>query len=249
MLLISLIVSVGAEAQYFEGTMTWTTKSDIKMSAEQKKQMEESRKAMEKQLNHPAFKKQMEQNPQLKEMMEKQLRTMENMSGEGGGGILPEKMVTMTKGKNTKTIMSETDVILYQGNAGKTFSLNPVKKTYHELPASNTGDEGTKLNVVKTTETAVINGYKCKKYIITSDRSTEMTQFLWATTDIKDIDPAVFQRSGNSKQNWYFKEVEGFPVKMEIKTPQGNISMELTEMKRTKLSDSDFQIPSDYKKV
>jgi hypothetical protein len=252
-ILLVFLLAVGissASAQNFEGTLTWTNKSDIKLSDEQTQQMREAKKQFEAQMNNPEFKKQMEQNPAIKEMMEKQLKTMEGMESGGSFNFLPEKMVTKVKGKNTATMMNETNVILYRGDVSKTWSLDTKQKTYYEIDNSETDDVNPKIKVTKTGETATINGYKCTKYIIVVEDAANsgLSQWLWATTDIKDIDLALFRGSGNQNVNWFYKDVQGFPVKVEMKTPQGSITMELTELKRTKLPDSDFQIPPDYKK-
>jgi hypothetical protein len=238
----------GTLAQTFEGTMTWSSKSDIKMSDKQVQQMKEAKKQMETQMNNPEFKKQMEQNPAIKEMMEKQMKMMESMDGENSFNLLPEKMVTKVKGKNTCTIMSESSMIIYQGDKNKTYSLDKTNKTYTDITTTDNKTVDPKINISKTTETATINGYNCIKYILTNDESSGPAQWLWVTKDIKDIDPTQFAGSGKVSMNWFFKEVDGFPVKLEINTPQGKMYSELTELKRVKLPDSDFQIPADYKK-
>lgn len=237
-----------AACQNFEGTLTWTSKSDIKLSDEQTQEMKNAKKQMEAQMKDPEFKKQMEQNPALKEMMEKQLKNMESMEGGNIGGFLPEKTVISVKGKNTRTVMGESNIIIYQGNENKTYNLDGTSKTYTEIPSSDSTTPDTEINITKTAETATINGYKCIKYLLHYDGSAEMKQSLWVTKDIKDINPSQFAGTSKGNMNWFFKDIDGFPVKIEIKTPQGNMYSELTEIKRAKIPDSDFQIPSGYKK-
>ena len=248
--LLILMAAGSGSAQSFEGILTWTNKSDIKLSDEQAQQMKEARKELEAQMNNPEFKKQMEQNPAIKEMMEKQLKTLESMDNGGTMNFLPDKMITKVKGKNTSSTMGESTIVLYRGDENKTYSLDTKNKTYYEFPNDDSEDTNLKIKVSKTSETATINGYKCTKYIISTEEgaTSGITQWLWATTDIKDIDPASFRGAGNKNMNWFFKDIQGFPVKTEMNTPQGKITMELSEIKRTKLPDSDFQIPAGYKK-
>ncbi len=248
-LLLALLVTglTGiAKAQGFEGIITWTSKSDIKLSDEQVQQMKAAKKQLEAQMNNPEFKKQMEANPALKEMMEKQLKNIDNMQGGGAINFLPEKMTTKVKGKNTRSEMGST-VFIYQGDQDKTYSLDTETKTYSEIKATTaTETANSKITVTKTSETATINGYTCTKYLMNVEGSAMPAQWLWITKDIKDIDPALMKKSGND--NLFNKEIDGIPVKIEMNTPQGKITMEMTELKRVKLPDSDFQIPAGYAK-
>ncbi|QOI98766.1 MAG: DUF4412 domain-containing protein [Flammeovirgaceae bacterium] len=241
-----LIGSVAlAHAQSFEGIITWTSKSDIKLSDEQVQQMKAAKKQLEAQMNNPEFKKQMKANPALKEMMEKQLKNIDNMQGGGAINFLPEKMITKVKGKNTRSEMGTT-VFIYRGDQDKTWSVDTETKTYSEIKSTPVETANSKLSVTKTTETATINGYNCTKYLMNAEGSGMPPQWIWVTKDIKDIDPALFKRSGN--ENLFVKEIDGIPVKIEMNTPQGKITMEMTELKRVKLPDSDFQIPAGYSK-
>lgn len=247
-LLLSLVLictSVLTQAQSFEGIITWTSKSDIKLSDEQVQQMKAAKKQLEAQMNNPEFKKQMDANPALKEMMEKQLKNIDNMQGGGAINFMPEKMVTKVKGKNTRSEMGTT-VFIYRGDQDKTWSLDTEAKTYSEISSTPAEQDDLKLTVKKTTETATINGYKCTKYLLNMEGSAMSTQWLWITTDIKDINPSLLKRGGN--ENLFFKDVDGIPVKIEVNTPQGKITSEMTELKRIKLPDSDFQIPAGYSK-
>lgn len=244
-LTLGMACTILTSAQTFEGFVTWSTKSDIKMSEEQIQQMKESKKQIESQMNNPEFKKQMEKNPALKDMMEKQLKTMESYESGNLGSMLPEKITTKVKGNNTATVMGD-NIIIYRGGENKIYSLNSSSKTYSELPSSDNISNDQNIKITKTSETATINSYKCTKYIISYQGSEEMNQTLWVTKDIKDISPSQFAGGGKNSTNWFYKDVDGFPVKIEIKTPQGNISSELTELKRTRMPDSDFQIPAGY---
>ncbi|MCK6618604.1 MAG: DUF4412 domain-containing protein [Cyclobacteriaceae bacterium] len=247
-LLLSLVLictSVLTQAQSFEGIITWTSKSDIKLSDEQVQQMKAAKKQLEAQMNNPEFKKQMDANPALKEMMEKQLKNLDGMQGGGAINFMPEKMVTKVKGKNTRSEMGTT-VFIYRGDQDKTWSVDTENKTYSEIKSTPSESTNGKLSVTKTTETATINGYNCTKYLMNAEGSAMPPQWIWVTKDIKDIDPALFKRSGN--ENLFIKDIDGIPVKIEMNTPQGKMTMEMTELKRVKLPDSDFQIPAGYSK-
>ncbi|MGC4021693.1 MAG: DUF4412 domain-containing protein [Cyclobacteriaceae bacterium] len=114
------------------------------------------------------------------------------------------------------------------------------------------GSDGeVKPTVTKTNETAKIIGYNCTKYVVTvSERGQTMTSNIWATTDIKDIDVSAMkkQRMGRG-QSMFYDGIDGMPLKIESTTPQGNMVMEVTDIKRESLDASLFTIPSDFKET
>lgn len=245
-----------AEAQQFEGTITWSFKSDFELSEEQKQQMAAARKQLELQLNNPEFKKQMEANPQLKKMVEQQAKVLEGMGDKGMAGLFPEKMIVKLKGQNAHTIIDESKETLYLGSSGKQYELNPKEKTYREL--NYTVEENQQLKnsfeVQKTSETSTIAGYKCTKfYLISKDQQMtpgkEMKQVLWVTTELNLDARFLKQASKGGNANWFYDQVEGIPMRIEVSIPQGNITMEVTDVTKGKVSDAEFEIPAGYKAV
>jgi hypothetical protein len=245
LILLLTCQAAALQAQGFEGIITWTSTSDIKLSDEQVQQMKAAKKQLEAQMNNPEFKKQMEANPALREMMEKQLKNLDGMQGGGAVNFMPEKMITKVKGKNTRSEMGTT-VFIHRTSENKTYMLDTETKTYSEINSTPTEPADSRVSVKKTSETTTINGYKCTKYLLNIEGSAMTTQWLWVTKDIKDIDPSMFKGKGN--ENLFFNDVDGIPVKIEINTPQGKVTSEMTELKRVTLPDSDFQIPAGYKK-
>src|SRR4030095_12964544 len=102
-------------------------------------------------------------------------------------------------------------------------------------------------------ETARILNYNCTKYIadVKSEKGTNMQQIFWATKDLPGIDFKNMskQRMGNSSQRMWYAEIDGVPLKVEMKTPQGNMIMEATEIKKQSLSSSDFAIPAGFQET
>jgi hypothetical protein len=77
-----------------------------------------------------------------------------------------------------------------------------------------------------------------------------LNQTIWTTTDIKDIDLKTMSKNKMGRgQSIYFEGLDGVPLRSVMVTPQGNMSMEATEIKRESLSASDFIIPSDFKET
>ena len=266
-IIILLLLSTAiARAQNFEGTIVWKITSEItdpatkaKMDEANKKMNDPETQAQMKELkekmNDPQFKAMMESNPQMKTQMENMIKM-----AEGGGGLssmMPTGYIIKIKDQNTLIkmeggMMSNMEM-LYLKNKNSTYQLDREKKTYKVLP--HMANDTTKLpdvKVTKTTETTKILNYPCTKYIVeTKSNGHTMQQFFWTTTAIKDLDMKSFahQRTGNGQQSFFYEKVEGVPLKIEIKQPQGAMIMEATEFKKQSLSASDFSLPSDFKEI
>lgn len=96
-----------------------------------------------------------------------------------------------------------------------------------------------------------ILGHNCTKYIVLMNEGDRtVTTNMWTTTEIKDIDMKAWakQRTGRG-QYMFYENVEGVPLRMESITKEGNMVMEVTEIKRESLNAADFTIPSDYKET
>lgn len=263
---LALVASIGLKAQSFEGTIRWSMNMEItdpeakaKMAEAEKKmadpETQKQMKEMQAKMNDPQMKKMMEQNPQMKAAMENAMKSM------GGGGsmnsMMPKGMTMKVKGSNMITLMEGgmTDGMEVLHVSGKpSVRINRADQTYSTLPEGPPGGNpqgAPQMTVNKTSETAKILGYTCTKYVVEMNQNgRSMTQNVWATTDIKDMDMKTIARQRNSQgQPMFSDKIEGVPLKIEASMPQGNMVMEVKEIKREKLSDSDFTIPSGYKEV
>ncbi len=264
-LLILLSITI-ARAQNFEGTITWKITSEVtdpatkaKMDEAQKKMNDPATQAkmkeMKEKMNDPQFKAMMESNPQMKAQMENMMKM-----SEGGGGfnsMMPTGFVVKIKDQNTLTkteggMMGNME-ILYLKNANASYRIDREAKTYTAMPhVANDTAKHAEVKITKTSETAKILDYTCTKYIVDSNiRGHAMQQFYWTTTAIKDLDMKSLakQQVGNSQQALFFEKMEGVPLKMEMKQPQGVMVMEVVELKKQSLPASDFSLPKDFKEV
>jgi hypothetical protein len=265
-IILLLLSTTIASAQNFEGTIVWKISSEITDPAA-KAQMDEVNKKMKdpatqaqmkelkEKMNDPQFKAMMESNPQMKAQMESMIKM-----AEGGGGLssmMPTGYTIKIKDQNTLTkmeggMMSNMEM-LYLKNKNATYQLDREKKTYKVLPHMT--NDTTKLpdvKVTKTTETTKILNYPCTKYIVeTAINGIATRQFFWTTTAIKDLDMKSFahHRVSNGQQSFFYEKIEGVPLRIEIKQPQGAMIMEATEFKKQSLSASDFSLPGDFKEV
>ncbi len=261
---ISALVTIQARSQGFEGTIKWSMKMEV-TDPKLKAQMAESQqkmndpaaqakmKEMQDRMNDPQMKAMMEANPAMKAQMEKVMKMQ-----QGGGGdmssVMPKGMMIKIKGSNTLTTMDGgmmTGDILHTQD--KNVRLNRENKTYSVMPEGKRSGQAnaSEPTVTKTSETMKIVGYNCTKYIVTmNEHGQTITSNLWATTDIKDIDlKAIAKQQMERGQSMSFEGVDGIPLRIETMTPQGQMTMEVTEIKREALDASTFVIPADYKET
>jgi hypothetical protein len=259
LLLMSIVLT--SWSQGFEGTIKWTMKMDItdpKMKAQMDKMNDPANQAkmkeLEAQMKDPQFKAQMDANPQMKAQMEAMMKAM----GAGGGvnSMMPSGFLIKLKGGNTVTLMQggmmDGFEILHMKDKNQSVRIDRKTKTWMPMggpPASAQAAE-PKFKVTKTNETMKIMGYNATKYIgETTDKGKPVTIAFWTTTEIKDIDlkGMTSQRMGPNNRAMLPDGVEGVPLKIENSTPEGNMVMEVAEIKRESLPDSDFKIPADFK--
>ena len=263
--LLIALSAVIAKAQNFEGVIKWKISMEI-TDPKLKAQMEEAQKKMndpetqaqmkemKEKMNDPEFKAMMEANPQMKAQMEAAVKMM-----EGGGDVssmMPKAFIVKMKNQNSSSLFEGGAMkmeVLYLQDKSVSYKIDREAKTYSVLP-QNTDDPKNKMDikVTKTGETAKVLDYTCTKYIVDiTSNGNKIQQFVWATTAIKDFDfkSLARQRMTGSQQTIFYAEIEGVPLKTEMKAPQGNMKMEVTEIKKQSLPASDFVIPSGYKEV
>jgi len=260
---VLLLVALAGNAQNFEGIITWAVKYEItdpakraEMEKAQKSMADpanqEKMKKMQEQMNTPEMKAMMDANPQMKSRME---ATMKMMQGGDRSSVMPRSCIVKMKGLSALTKMEGgmmTTETLYLGDKKQTYIINRDAKTYSLLQpdSGNTRRTDTlKHTIEKTSETRKILNYTCTKYIVKMINRDTITQFFWTTTEIKGLDMRNFsrQRMGNSNQPLFYEGIAGVPLAIEMNTRQVNMSMEVTDIKKETLPDSDFAIPAGFK--
>ncbi|HTF21257.1 MAG TPA: DUF4412 domain-containing protein [Chryseolinea sp.] len=250
-------------AQDFEGIMTWKITSEI-TDPKVKAQMEEAQKKandpaaqaqmkeLQAKMEDPQFKQMLESNPQMKAQIEAALKM-----AQGGdiNSLMPKGYTAKFKNKNMLTTMDGGMManmeFLYLSSEDKAYVINRSSKTYSPVANNATQDKkDLDVKITKTSETTRILNYTCTKYIadVKSEKGTSMQQIFWATKDIPGIDfkSMAKHRMGNSGQSMWYAEIDGVPLKVEMKMPQGNMVMEATEIKKQSLSAADFAIPAGF---
>ncbi len=268
MTLLLMCVVLTSWSQGFEGTIKWTMKMDItdpKMKGEMEKMNDPANQAkmkeMQEKMNDPQVKAAMEANPQMKAQMEAMMKSMGGGAGAGGGmnSMMPSGFLIKVKGNNTVTLMQggmmDGMEILHMKDKNQNVRIDRKNKTWSAMggPPSGSGQAAeAKFKITKTSETMKIMGYNATKYIgEATERGKPYSVVFWTTTEIKDIDlkGMTSQRMGPNNRAMLPDGVEGVPLRIESSTEQGNMIMEVAEIKRESMPDSDFTIPADFKET
>jgi len=265
-ILALMLIAFHSRSQTFEGTVKWSMKMEItdpKTKAEMERAQQKMNdpanqakmKEMEAKMNDPQMKAMMEANPQMKAQMEKMMKM------QAGGGdmssVMPKGMTIRIKGGNTLTRMDggmmDGMEMLHQKDKNQTVKLDRANKTYTIMPGGSEGTGNVTMpKVTKTGETMKLLGYTCSKYIVErSEAGMTQSEVFWTTTEIKDFDMKSLssQRMGQGGRTMLPAGLDGVPLKIEASSKEGNMIMEVTEIKREGQSAGDFVIPSDFKEV
>jgi GLPGLI family protein len=139
------------------------------------------------------------------------------------------KMVTLTDSKTEEMLM------LMSGMMGN----SAIKSTFSEIEAEN--EETPEIEVEVLDETKTIEGYLCKKALVTDADGNEMV--FWITEEIE------VNKKGQSYLN---EKVPGFPMEFELNQGDMKMSMLVTtfekKIKNTK-EIFDMVIPEGYKEM
>lgn len=138
------------------------------------------------------------------------------------------KIVTITNAKSEGALMLMSGMM---GNTAVKMNAEDLKKETDETP---------EVDITFTDETKDIQGFKCKKAVITNDEGIESA--IWYSEEI------AVNKLG---QNYLSKEVPGFPLEFELN--QGEIKMTMTSTEFNKKLDKkkvkelfDTTIPEGY---
>jgi len=264
LILLVALVGLGAQAQSFEGTVRWTMSMEI-TDPQLKAQMAQAQqqlndpetqaqlKEMEAKMNDPEMKKMMEQNPQIKAAMEQAMKSAKGGGAQDVNSMMPKGMTFKARGASMLTIMEGgmadgMEMLYAEGQVP--VRINRQNKTYSKMPEGSAG-ETPEVNVTRAPETMKILDYTCQRYLVEmSSGGQSVTQVMWTTTEIKDIDMKALSRQRSAQgQPMFSDKVQGVPLRVEVNSPQGKMVMEVKEIKREKMNDADFKIPAGFKET
>lgn len=142
--------------------------------------------------------------------------------------------------------------LLYLAKTDKTYLISDSDKKAQEMP-ENDDDATTKdkmeVTVTKTNETATVLDYTCTKYkVIIKTNDGEITQYIWATTQLTPVKPKNVGKMGAMAA--IFEGVEGMPLKVEMELNQMGLKFSMvltaTNIIKNAPDKSMFVIPAGY---
>lgn len=153
------------------------------------------------------------------------------------------------------TTMGVKVIAIQRHDKGMIYQLMPAQKVCMEMaipkpPAQPAGQEPA-ATVTKTEETKKIGKYSCTRY----DASISGQTFrFWMTEDV-DLGGEmadywkVMSQGQPPKMAQEMTKVKGFPIRMEMPSPQGPIVATVTTVKKQDIPDSMFEVPEGYQKM
>jgi len=186
-----------------------------------------------------------------------------------GEGKPDMEVITKFKGDKLRVDTGNMVSAIVDGASGDVTTLIHGQKMYMVMPASviqamNSqaqaaakfgGDgAGETPDLKPTGRTDTIEGMKAEEYEAAAQGSTMK---VWITKDVPNLDSLMEQLSKFSKVSQQsqpggidYDKLPGFPVKTVVESPQlGQIETVVTSVEEGEVSESEFEMPSGYKKV
>jgi hypothetical protein len=236
-----------------EGTLRWQIKVDFN-SPETEKALQESLQPtdlseLEKSLQNPAL----QNNPALQKQLQQGLDFLKQQQSNGLKNLIPTHMTIYFK-EHSYRVKSEGSSnpllgdILFLKKENKRYLINSSQKTYSELPEEkNTSGQNKQYIPKATSEYQTVLGYKCRKYEVVEK---DLKQYIWATKEIAGIGSSSLADLTNSAQTAEIdlSKIEGFPLKIEVFSPELNMTMTALSFDTNKVAAEHFVIPGTYQK-
>lgn len=181
------------------------------------------------------------------------------MPAQPGMPTVVSKQVVYISGLKMRiegTTMGTKVIAIQRHDKGMTYQLMPDRKVCMEMPipkppAQPAGQEPT-VTVTKTEETARIGKWNCSRYDVTVDGQLFkywMTEDVDLGSEIANYWRTTTRNEGDKIKGQEMSKVKGFPVRMEMPSPQGTIVLTVTTVKKQDIPDSMFEVPADYRKM
>ena len=174
-------------------------------------------------------------------------------SSEQMAQYIPKQQIMYYKNGSTRTesvggMMPVTIVVPRTGEG--MFFINDDKKQALHMDKKQIDDQmkdvkDMKVTTKKTTETRMIAGYKCTKYMVTiipaKKDDKKMETVVWAADDLKPAKSAA-----NNPNDMLTKQIEGLPLITTIQQGPMNILLTATDVKAMPLDEELFIKPAGY---
>lgn len=234
-------------AQDFSGTIAWTLRVEI-TDPQLKQQIDAAQAA----LSNPAIQEMLKSNPQMREMLEKQMGAS---TSDAAAGFFPKGFTLQIKGPRS-LVKTEGGVaagdVLVQADKKTSYQIDRKARTYRRLSDDPLKDYAGDYKVTPTADTAKILGYGCRRFLVeTLGSEDKMRYSVWATNEIKGLDAASLRRLqfGEGSGAAFLAKIEGMPLKIDALTPQARLFMSAVSVKAEALPDALFVLPAGFRET
>ncbi len=177
---------------------------------------------------------------------------------------LGDEMTVKVKGDKIRTDVGSEMSTIIDSKGGGLITLMHAQKAAMAMPAAaldamkaqmkSKAGEASIADLKPTGKTGEINGFKCEEY---SGKYQGMDVSYWVTREMANQQQILDQLAKLSGDADPFKGAfkgaggfPGFPIRTEINSPQsGKTTVTVVSVEEKSVPDSDFEIPSDYKKM
>lgn len=168
--------------------------------------------------------------------------------------MIPNQVELSLKGANSllkfKGGMSEGLLgdILYLPKNKSLYTISHPAKTVQQTTVESLKNQLDKsvFTAKKTTETAVILGLKCLKFVVVDEKEGTQTN-LWCTKAIPNANANVMAYFLESMTHYGIVGLEGLPLRIEFKGKEFDLTLVAEKKLARKLPATDFVLPKGYK--
>jgi len=159
--------------------------------------------------------------------------------------------ISGTKARSESRSEDSPNILLTYLDARLLRLLVPDRKVYVEmsLPGANPDPEVPfQVSVTKTEQTKTISGYLCTRFDASADGQTIRC---WMATDVQlGEEVATYWQAGTRLYppavTQELARMPGFPIRIEVRSPQVVYSVTITKLKSQEVPVSLFEVPKDY---
>jgi GLPGLI family protein len=162
--------------------------------------------------------------------------------------MMPKDIIVKVKGDYSKMeqnmgMAGSTSVITNQKTKQLTTLMEVMGSKYKMIAPitdKSQSNEATDYTIVYLNETKEIAGYTCKKAEIHSKTSDEILTIFYT----EELSPEYLPNKPKE-----YDELKGFPMEYEVAQESMRMNISVSEIKKEKIPQSEFEIPSEYREV
>lgn len=213
---------------------------------------------MQEAMVQPDIKERLEANPEYKQILEDQIRTMRTQQLGAGAALDLANSSNLTIRLKDSSILAEAYgrhfspganyfISLYQADSNKTYQIDHANKTCREA-RFKLDSAALKGTITQVPGDSIIHGFACEKYtfVIDSSQYGKVSGHMWVTAGLSQLNSQWVKFPGMA----FFTQAKGFPVYIFLQEESQKERMfktfALRNVEKEKLAASTFKLPGSY---